>query len=382
MNRRSLALVLVFLVAFPPAALATPDGPSEGGRSSFLGGSLFWGAFALLNGAILASSIVDMQFYESRAEELEATGEDAGDYWDASSREKVMIGLSGASLLLSLAAWKSSLGSDRAEEPRIVPLASAPPAPGAESGVTVLSHEGRIRYDTLLTAPPPAPLERFETSGFSKSPGETGREAELPAPKEETIAAKLPEGEEAVSLRDLGRADDVFTETGVGPKPSSPLDAPAPADDLDRLLEYLREERSRQEKPADPAPAAPAKEAGPSAGSDPGGNGVGAEGGKTPGAPRPEAPREETGTATFTLQPYGVHVSSYRTMALAEKDEALWSGRGYRVVIEEDQIPEKGIWYRVFLGNFESWSEAAGFAADLKNRHGLDYAQAKKRSGY
>ena len=98
MNRRYLALVLTFLIAFPPAAFAVPDGPSrETGGSSWMGGSFFWGAFSFLNGAILASSIMDMQFYESRANDMEAAGEEAGDYRDASSREKVMIGISAAS---------------------------------------------------------------------------------------------------------------------------------------------------------------------------------------------------------------------------------------------------------------------------------------------
>ncbi|MFH1279952.1 MAG: SPOR domain-containing protein [Candidatus Eisenbacteria bacterium] len=387
MKRRPLTLVLAFLIAFPPATLAVPDGPSrEGDGSSWMSGPFFWGAFAFLNGAILASSIMDMQFYQSRATDLEGTGEDAGDYWDASSREKVMIGISTASLLFSLAALKSSFRNEPAEEPPSFAAVSAPPAaPGVERGVTVLSHEGRIRYDTLVTSGTPAPFEWFEMGKF---PAAAGDEGGAVSPEEGTKTAVLPEGEKAVSLGDLADGEDVFTETGIGSGPSSPLDPPPPTDDLDRLLAYLREERARQEGPPKTAPAIAVAEAepfAPSGGSDPLAGlirGTDKENGKPAPPAEPEIPREETGPATFSLMPYGVHVSSYRTMAFAEKDEALWAGRGYRVVIEEDVIPEKGTWFRVFLGNFESWGEAKAFAAELTGRYGLDYAQAKKRSGF
>ena len=97
--------------------------------------------------------------------------------------------------------------------------------------------------------------------------------------------------------------------------------------------------------------------------------------------PRPAAPAEEEGPADFTLLPWAVHVSSFRSFERAEMDEATWTGRGESVVIEEAEIPGKGIWFRVLVGNYACRKEAAAHAASIRERFGLEYVQARRRSG-
>ena len=66
------------------------------------------------------------------------------------------------------------------------------------------------------------------------------------------------------------------------------------------------------------------------------------------------APRVPGGTGT-----YGVHVSSFRTLAKAEEDLGNYQALGYQGVIVSVDIPGKGTWQRVLLGPYSSQSEAS-----------------------
>jgi hypothetical protein len=321
MMKRLPALILVLLLLHPPGLSAGPaHGPSEEGKSSWNGSPLFWGALTLLNGAILASSIGDLRFYESRAREVSDEGGDADPYWDASTREKVVIGVSAVSLLYSLAALKGSLdGPDYDLALQTAPRQTAE-GEGNRPAVRVLSLEGRVRYDTLFAATAPeAEPDSVDLFGV--------RPPEEPLQQEGEVASSGDEDRIAQLLMELSA--DTMAPSAAAESSAEMAVEPAPEPE-DSFMD----------------------------------------------ADTPEAP------PTFELLPYAVHVSSFRTLALAEEDEGTWKGRGERVVIEEGDVPGKGRWFRVYLGNFSTLEEARSYAASVQSVYGLEYAQAKKRAGY
>jgi hypothetical protein len=319
MIRRFLVVSLSVFLALPPGARAADETAAASERSSWMGGPFFWGALVLLNGTILTSSIGDLRFYESRADEVSDAGGEADAYWDAASREKVVIGVAALSLLFSLAGFKSSF-SKPARVPELPPLARAdraeeagPELPTPPGPVQVLSLESRVRYDTLLTPGSEEATVEQTPGGVLVSPAEPESTAHAPA------------------------------------------DRPEPAEAVADIVASLEKSLPPVIEPAGPPAAAPEP----------------AES-RTPGEKPP----------TFTLRPYGVHVSSFRTQALAEKEEVTWRKRGEIVTIEEDEVPGKGIWFRLLIGNFETGSEAKKYADGLRERYGLEYAQVKRRPGF
>jgi hypothetical protein len=343
MSRRSFAVFLAILLAFPSGALPAEkaaEPPSGGG----IGGPFFWGALTLLNGTILVSSIGDLRFYEERADAADAAGEDAGAYWDAGSREKVVIGLSALSLVFSLAGLRQSL-VERARAEEVPPLAAKPQVfPTPPGPVQVLSLEGRVRYDTLFTQHPAPPSET--PADPAAAPAEALPEA---ASGGAAVPADTSADEVASILQDLEEAPPA-SEPPVEAGTPAPSPAP-PAPDT---------AAPKAQVPQGPAPDARISEPEPSA---------------------PPAAAKKEKEPTFTLLPFGVHVTSFRTMAEAERDEARWRKLGERVSIEEDEVPEKGTWFRVLVGNFATLGEARAYADSVKQRHGVGYALARRRAG-
>ncbi len=232
--------------------------------------------------------------------------------------------------------------TDRTEEER--PELPTPPGP-----VQVLSLESRVRYDTLLTPGGEAAIVEQTPGGVLVSPTAPDSAAHAPADPAE------PAGAVAGIVASLEKALPPVTE---------PAEPPAVARDEPRVA-----------APIVPPPAPPADTLAPPPSAP--------EAATPPSEPEPSGgrtPREKP--PTFTLRPYGVHVSSFRTQALAEKEEATWRKRGEIVTIEEDEVPGKGTWFRVLIGNFETGGEAKLYADGLKGRYGLEYAQVKRRPGF
>ena len=69
----------------------------------------------------------------------------------------------------------------------------------------------------------------------------------------------------------------------------------------------------------------------------------------------------------FVLQ-----IASYRERELANKEARRWRDKGYRAKVRRADLgPEKGIWYRVHLGEFRSVEEATRSAKNLAQKHDL-----------
>lgn len=66
----------------------------------------------------------------------------------------------------------------------------------------------------------------------------------------------------------------------------------------------------------------------------------------------------------FTIQ-----VASFQEMARAEKVSIGLKEKGYQPVISAKELPEKGTWYRVFVGDFYNEEEAKSLLDKLKEYH-------------
>ena len=66
----------------------------------------------------------------------------------------------------------------------------------------------------------------------------------------------------------------------------------------------------------------------------------------------------------FTIQ-----VASFQEMTKAEKVSVGLKEKGYQPVISAKELPEKGTWYRVFVGDFDTEEEAKSLLDKLKENH-------------
>jgi cell division septation protein DedD len=57
---------------------------------------------------------------------------------------------------------------------------------------------------------------------------------------------------------------------------------------------------------------------------------------------------------------------------MAEEDVKRMKKRGYAAFIKENEIPEKGTWYRVRVGSFKNRASAERLAGELKSKEGLE----------
>ena len=69
---------------------------------------------------------------------------------------------------------------------------------------------------------------------------------------------------------------------------------------------------------------------------------------------------------------FALQIASYRERERANKEAGRWRGKGYRAKVRRADLgPEKGIWYRVHLGEFRSVEEATNSAKNLAQKHDL-----------
>lgn len=64
---------------------------------------------------------------------------------------------------------------------------------------------------------------------------------------------------------------------------------------------------------------------------------------------------------------YFVQVASFKSNSIAENEAGKYRNKGYNSFVEATEIPGRGIWYRIKVGNFSSLQEAKNFV-DNNNR--------------
>jgi DedD protein len=69
---------------------------------------------------------------------------------------------------------------------------------------------------------------------------------------------------------------------------------------------------------------------------------------------------------------FGLQIASYREKDRANKEARRWRDKGYRAKVRRTDLgPEKGIFYRVHLGEYRSVEEAKSEAKKLAQKHDL-----------
>lgn len=76
---------------------------------------------------------------------------------------------------------------------------------------------------------------------------------------------------------------------------------------------------------------------------------------------------------SFARPIYGIHVSSFRSPENAETEVADYLARGVEAYAVYETIPDKGMWYRVYLGRFDSYNKAMAAGQRLMTRGAIDY---------
>ena len=56
-----------------------------------------------------------------------------------------------------------------------------------------------------------------------------------------------------------------------------------------------------------------------------------------------------------------VQVASYRASSISENEAGKYRNKGYNAFVEAAEIPNRGTWYRVRVGDFSSKEEALNF---------------------
>jgi len=69
---------------------------------------------------------------------------------------------------------------------------------------------------------------------------------------------------------------------------------------------------------------------------------------------------------------YSVQVGSYPNMKEATRVIERWKGKGYPAYMMIADIPDRGRWYRVRLGGFQTRGDANAYLKELKTRENVD----------
>jgi len=75
---------------------------------------------------------------------------------------------------------------------------------------------------------------------------------------------------------------------------------------------------------------------------------------------------------------YRIHEASFKKAAQAESEVKALNAKGYKAYYKKVKIPGKGLWYRVYVGQYGNADNAAKAAAEMKQKHAIDYAAVER----
>jgi len=83
-------------------------------------------------------------------------------------------------------------------------------------------------------------------------------------------------------------------------------------------------------------------------------------------------PKYQTKKAKKKSTYFALQIASYRERGRANKEARRWRDKGYRAKVRRADLgPEKGVFYRVHLGEYSSVEEATSSAKNLAQKHNL-----------
>ena len=93
-----------------------------------------------------------------------------------------------------------------------------------------------------------------------------------------------------------------------------------------------------------------------------------------------EAPEKPVPAASKKGGAFSVQVGSYQTAEEAARMVDKWKQKGYQTIMTVGEIPNKGVWYRVRIGQFKDRDEAKIFLQKFKTREKADGLVVSTRS--
>jgi cell division septation protein DedD len=186
----------------------------------------------------------------------------------------------------------------------------------------------------------------------------------------ETVAKHIPKKEDFTFYKTLTEKDNITVSIDLKPKSSSQDNRegqtpkePAKKEDAlsgnqQKPAEKKKEGRTIEVK-LDKAPSQPPRQEKPEPPR------------KSEPSPQPKKEQATALDAAGTLR-YTIQVASYPARDMAEEDVKRMKKRGYAAFVKENEIPEKGTWYRVRVGSFKNRASAERLAGELKSKEGLD----------
>jgi hypothetical protein len=175
------------------------------------------------------------------------------------------------------------------------------------------------------------------------------------APPNDADAAGRAQPDDAAATGEAPTAGATGEPAGAAPAPAGATQPPAAVTEPGAT------------KPPAPAPAEPGVTATPPAPAP-----------VEPKATPPVAADKPPAAAATGGALYAVHVASFKTTALADKEIASLVKRGYQARAIETDLGSKGVWYRVYVGSFSSVAEANAARDVILTIPGYDFAQVRR----
>jgi hypothetical protein len=76
---------------------------------------------------------------------------------------------------------------------------------------------------------------------------------------------------------------------------------------------------------------------------------------------------------------YYLHISSFRLKERAARDVERIRNQGYNAIAKRERVPDKGYWYRVYIGPFSSLQEAKLKREELRRQKVVEYVVINKK---
>ncbi|MBW2610889.1 MAG: SPOR domain-containing protein [Deltaproteobacteria bacterium] len=93
----------------------------------------------------------------------------------------------------------------------------------------------------------------------------------------------------------------------------------------------------------------------------------------------------DTHSSSKSLKAITIQVSSHKKAENAQREINRLKDQGLDVFVDYEQVKDKGLWHRVYIGRFESREEATKYAKELVDKgiiSGFWVKQKKNSIGY
>lgn len=378
--RRALSIILI--VSLLAGALPAPAGAGDRRAAPRAGadaaprverrrdtkGILLWGGLFLANSALLTLGLRDRDKYRDAGDDAVARGEDPSAFDESYDRAGWIVAASGAAALISV------VGLASAVRPRpVAPREIGPRALAARDQDPVARAIAEIEAKRQLEAS--SQSEALGASSDEKAKTREGRPKPIVISSTRTQQAWFPgtvmvgadsaasvDSAAAEKIGDVSGGDDAAPNDGTGEEEG----------DVSTSRVTTPSSEKAEDEGARPANEPSSQEA------------LSLDGTQPPSQPVGEdtvSDDEQPLVIARETTRYAVQVASYSREADAQSDSARWAARGYPAEVIEKDLGERGVWYRVILGDFGRSADAEALSDWLRGTFPKQDAFIVRRPG-